>query len=135
MMPRLARFGAVGASGVGVNLTVFSLLSLVLHMPYLIAAAVGIEVAICSNFMFNNRWTFGDMATGWLNLPRLARHHAVCAGGMLINMGVLHVLASVYGQQPLVANMVGIGAATCWNFSLSIGWTWRKHARAEVATA
>jgi dolichol-phosphate mannosyltransferase len=118
-------FAIVGASGVAVNLAVFSLLTSVLGWHYLIAGALAIEVAMCSNYALNNNWTFTDRRRGRFGLASLARYHTVSLGGMLINLVVLHVLAGLFGFHMVLANLAGIALGTLWNFAANLGWTWR----------
>jgi dolichol-phosphate mannosyltransferase len=123
---RFGKFGLVGLSGVAVNLGLFWLLSTVLRLHYLFAGAVAIEVALCSNYILNSRWTFADRSGRLMHLPALVRYHAVSLGGMLINLVVLQLLAGGAGVRPALANVAGIALATGWNFSLNLGWTWRR---------
>jgi len=123
---RVTKFGMVGVSGVTLNLLIFSLLTSVLHMHYLIAGFLGIELALCSNYLLNNAWTFADRGTRRPSWVGLGRYHIVATGGTLINLGVLHVLAGQLGLPPLIAFAVAIPSATVWNFALSLGWTWRR---------
>jgi dolichol-phosphate mannosyltransferase len=122
---RAGKFGVTGASGVAINLGVFSLLTGVLGVHYLLASFAAIETALCSNYLLNNNWTFSDRSTHIISLPSFARYHLVSLGGMLINMMVLHLLVGTLRGQLLLANSVGIGVATIWNFSLNLCWTWR----------
>jgi dolichol-phosphate mannosyltransferase len=116
-----------------INTAVLWLLTHGLTLHYLAASPIAIEVALCSNYMFNNNWTFLDRRAGFINWAGLARYHAVSLGGMLINIAILHALVSWLGIAVVLANLVGIGVATLWNFSLSIGWTWRPAAAIRAA--
>lgn len=122
---RAVKFGVVGASGVGVNTAVFWLLTSRLHVHYLFASVIAAEIALCSNYILNNNWTFADRRSHFISLSGLGRYHAVSLGGILINLGVLQVLAGPLRIYPVVANLAGIAVAMAWNFSLSLYWTWR----------
>jgi dolichol-phosphate mannosyltransferase len=123
---RLGKFGIVGASGVGVNLGVFWMLSTLLGLHYLVSAAAAIEIAVTSNYLLNNNWTFADRRLGVSNATSFMRYHAVSIGGTVINLAILQVLVGALGLAPIVANLCGIVAATSWNFGLSLRWTWRS---------
>lgn len=125
LVRRFGKFGIVGASGVIINTVVLWLLTHGLNVYYLIASPIAIEVALCSNYLLNNNWTFLDRRAGFVTWAGLARYHAVSLGGMLINVGILHVLVTWTGMPVVAANLVGIGVATIWNFVLSVGWTFR----------
>ncbi len=60
---RFLKFGAVGASGVLVNLGAFALFQYA-GFRTTVASALAIEVSILSNFAFNELWTFGDRRDG-----------------------------------------------------------------------
>jgi dolichol-phosphate mannosyltransferase len=121
---RLARFGTVGVSGVAVNLAAFWILSSTLRLHYLIAGPLAIELAFLSNYALNNSWTFADRRSDLLSTG-LLRCQIVSGGGLLLNLVVLHLCVSQLGLPSIVGNLIGIGIATAWNFSLSLGWTWR----------
>jgi putative flippase GtrA len=123
---RFGKFALVGGVGVGVNMSVFWLLTAVLHWNYLVAGVVAIETALCCNYLLNSTWTFADRRTRLLHLPQAARYHAVSVGGMLINLGVLQLLAGPGTVPPSLANLAGIALATGWNFCLHLCWTWRR---------
>lgn len=57
---RLARYGVVGVSGIGVITGLFWLLHAWLGLQYLLAGALASEMAICTNYLLNNNWTFRD---------------------------------------------------------------------------
>jgi putative flippase GtrA len=114
-----SRFGAVGAGGAVLNMFVFGLLTSA-HMPAIVAAPIAFEVALASNFVLHRRWTFdaSELPPGVAFL----RYQAAAMGGLLLQLLVLHALTS-FGIPPLLGNLVGIAAATAWNFTLSLRWT------------
>jgi dolichol-phosphate mannosyltransferase len=132
---RMVKFGTVGVSGTLLNLALFSILTLVLQLHYLVAALVAIEFALCSNYLLNNLWTFADRSAGRASWAGLAKYQAVATGGTLINLGLLHVFAGRMSLPPIAANAAGIAAATMWNFTLSMSWTWRRSAVAATQLA
>jgi dolichol-phosphate mannosyltransferase len=121
------RFGVVGATGTGLNLSVFSLLTSLLHVEPLQAATLSFELAMCSNFLLNDRWTFRHRRRAGEDslIGALARYQLVALGGLVLNLLVLQALVNVLAVMPLVANATGIVAAMAWNFTLSLGWAWR----------
>jgi dolichol-phosphate mannosyltransferase len=125
LVRRFGKFGIVGLSGVVINTGLLWVLTHGLVLHYLVASPIAIEIAMCSNYLLNNNWTFLDRRAGFISWSGLARYHAVSLGGMLINIAILHGLVTWLGIAVLLANLIGIGVATLWNFSLSLGWTWR----------
>jgi dolichol-phosphate mannosyltransferase len=118
---RLVRFGAVGLTGVVVNLLVLRLLYGELHWLPVLASALAAEASIVNNFLWNNWWTFGERT---IQPVRFVRFNAAALGGLAITAGIFAVLLGRFGLPYLVAELVGIGAATAWNFAVSIFWTW-----------
>jgi dolichol-phosphate mannosyltransferase len=126
---RFVKFALVGGVGVGVNMGIFWLLTAVLRTHYLVAGPIAIEAAICSNFLLNNSWTFADRQARRLEFATFGRYQLVTLGGMLINLGMLQVVSGLLGQPPMLGNLVGIVAGTCWNFVLSSRWAWARPQR------
>src|SRR5687767_11146527 len=91
---RFIKFGAVGATGVVVNLGCLALLRrLGVHTN--IASAIAIELSILSNFLINHLWTFGDRRGGGPSLGQhLTRFHLVSLVGGGIQF-VLFVMLNV----------------------------------------
>jgi putative flippase GtrA len=119
--PRLLRFGIVGLTGVVVNLIVLRLLYGELHWPPLVASALSVEVSILNNFLWNNRWTFGQRT---ISLIRFGRFNLAALGGLAITAGLFTLLLQRFGLPYLLADLVGIAAATLWNWAISVHWTW-----------
>jgi putative flippase GtrA len=132
---RLARFAAVGVSGVLVNLGVLHLLAGVLGAPEILSSALAIEASIISNFLLHDAFTFRDRRAGARAGPlgRLLRYHAVSAVGALVQLGTF-VLAALalsrasgradLGGLRYVAQSVGIAAAFVWSFGGSSRFAW-----------
>ena len=145
---RFLKFGAVGASGVIVNLGVYLVLTRILSIgegliARYVAYGVSVEISIFTNFLLNDLWTFRDRRR-WTSWPmRLWRFHLISLVGFGINWGVfagLNLLlartgGTVIGQlvlfgrdlgnvDDLLAACFGIGAAMFWNFFGNLLWTW-----------
>ena len=118
---QFAKFCLVGGSGVIVNSGVLYLLHEWLRLALLLASPLAVEMAILNNFFWNNLWTFRARS---IELPRLAKFNLVSLGGLVITTSILYVLAEHYGLHYLVANLIAIGVATLWNFTLNLFWTW-----------
>jgi dolichol-phosphate mannosyltransferase len=131
---RLLKFGAVGASGVLVDMTILYLLSDpdTLGLGLTRSKIVAAEVAILNNFFWNDRWTFRDLAQGdrargaWLR--RLAKFNLICLAGLALNVVILNVLFNVLGMNRYVANLIAIATVTAWNFGMNLALNWRTAA-------
>lgn len=121
---RLLLFCAVGASGVVVNNGVLWLLVEDTSLAFYLCSFIAIETSIITNFLLNDNITWRDKKSGRL-LARLARYNASTAfSSLVVNMGVLLLLKEWVGAQYLLANLVGIGAATVTNFAGNSLWTY-----------
>ncbi len=94
-----------------------------LRLPLVVASVLAVELAIASNFFWNDRWTFGRKVP---SLRRFLKFNLTSLGGLVITTGTLWLLATHLRVPYLLANLVGIGLATCWNCRMSFLWTWRK---------
>lgn len=118
---KLAKFSLVGGSGVVVNTAALYLFYQIGHLPLVMASLLAVELAIVNNFLWNDRWTFGQHA---LSPMRFLRFNLVSAGGLAITTGTLALVTS-FGVYYLLANLLGISLATLWNFAFNVLWTWR----------
>lgn len=111
----MARFGAVGLSGLGVNVLVQVLLVEGLRWPVLAASLLAIELSTLSNWALNRHWTWRDRDdTAWNSL---ARYHGVAAVGMAIQWVTLAVAIETLHVHYLLGTAFGVGLATAWNFA------------------
>jgi dolichol-phosphate mannosyltransferase len=132
---RLVKFGLVGATGVAVNLAVFSGVKLFLFgtigrsdLTLLISSLSGDEVSILSNFALNHRWTFRDTKNPSPIAIKLTRFHLISITGVLINNAVLFGLYKEFGVRDTLAKLLGILIAFLWNFFANRRWTWGQAA-------
>ncbi len=97
---RFLTFLAVGLSGLVVDMTILYLLTDIqtLHWPLTRSKILAAEVAIINNFLWNDRWTFGDMAAQQRGrrqkLRRFTKFNLVCLIGVGINVLILSCLLS-----------------------------------------
>jgi len=120
---RPLRFGVVGLSGIVVNSAILWVLVRELHLAVTLSSMLATEMAILSNFLLNDRWTFRG-ARERSFLQRLLRFNGVALGGMAITAGILTALASYTHLHLLIANLLAVGAATGWNYVVNSRWTW-----------
>lgn len=121
----LVKYVTVGLSGVGVVIVVFWLLHERLALPLLPAAVLANEVAVCSNYLLNNNWTFADRRTAFATRAGLLRYHVISCSGIALNLAVLALLTGALAVPALPAQLGGILISTAWNFAINVSWTWR----------
>ncbi|HEY9599138.1 MAG TPA: glycosyltransferase [Cyanophyceae cyanobacterium] len=128
---RLFRFCAVGLTGVVVDMGLLYLLSdpTTLGLPLTRSKIIASEVAIINNFLWNDVWTFGDIARHQpgkrQRLKRLIKFNTVCLAGLVLNVLLLNLLFNVFGINRYVANLIAILAVTLWNFWVNLKLSWR----------
>jgi dolichol-phosphate mannosyltransferase len=131
LIRRFLRFGAVGLSGVLVDMAMLYLLSdpSTLDWGLTTSKVLASELAIVNNFLWNDRWTFGDIARSqrrWRQrLQRFLKFNLICLMGLTLNVLILNVLFNAFGINRYVANFVAIGLVTFWNFWINLKLSWR----------
>ena len=131
-LARFARFAVVGLSGVLVDMGVLYCLSdpQMLGWGLTRSKLLAAELAIVNNFLWNDAWTFGDLASdqkGALQkLKRFAKYNIVCTIGLVLNIGLLNLQFNLLGMNRYLANAVAIALVTMLNFWLNLKLSWRS---------
>ena len=119
------RYCVVGSSGVLVDMIAFLLM---LESNMLSVEACGVfsgEVAIISNFLLNDNWTFSTRRENSSIGGRFLRFEASCLFGLIIKTFIISLTVRYFGFNPIVGNAVGISLAIFSNFTLSKLWAWK----------
>jgi dolichol-phosphate mannosyltransferase len=128
---RFARFAAVGLSGVVVDMLLLYLLSdpSTLGWGLTRSKVLAAEVAIINNFLWNDAWTFGDVAGDQKSLTqkfkRFLKFHVICLMGVAMNVLLLNLQFNLLGMNRYLSNAIAIGLVTMWNFWLNTRLSWR----------
>jgi len=120
---RILKFSIVGGSGILVNEGLLWLLTEIIGVFYLLSGLIAVEASILSNFILNDIWTFKDRRNGSF-LSRMLKFNIARAIIIIINIGVLWALTSL-GLNYLIANLIGIIAATVFTYTSSLKWVWK----------
>ncbi len=125
---RFFRFGLVGFSGVFVDLGIFYVLRSQ-DVGLTSSAAISGELAIINNFLWNDFWTFGDIASRQpgkrQRLKRLMKFNIVCLLGLVLNVSMVNFFFNILGINEYIAKLLAIAAVTVWNFWLNLKLSWR----------
>jgi len=117
---RWAKFNAVGAVGVAVQLGVLAAL-FQLGVHYLVATALAVEAAVLQNYYWHTRWTWkGREGSLW-------RFHL--SNGLLSlisNLVWMRMFTGWLGVPPLPANLMGIALTSTVNFLLGDRWVFAR---------
>lgn len=120
------KFCIVGASGLVVNLGVFSLL-LAADVNKFVASPIAIEVSIVGNFLLNNYWTFR-----WRNSRdrvrlRGLKFNAVSVLALAASYGGFVAISRAFpGWPPQISQLLAVFPATLVNYFLNSYWTFRN---------
>ena len=128
--PRFPRFAVVGLTGVLVDMGLLFLLSdpHALGWGLTRSKVFAAEAAIVNNFIWNDAWTFGDLAkklgSGRARLKRFAKFNLICAMGLALSVLLLALQVDVLHLNRYLANGVAIVAVTAWNFWMNKTFSW-----------
>jgi dolichol-phosphate mannosyltransferase len=123
---RFLLFAMVGGTGLLVHLGTLFVALTALSWPFPEAQAAGAFVAMTSNFILNNFFTYRDQRLkGFAILRGLLAFYIVCSVGLFANVGVAF---SVYDQEPIwwLAGAAGALMGVVWNYAMSGLFVWRK---------
>ncbi|ACK67835.1 Dolichyl-phosphate beta-D-mannosyltransferase [Rippkaea orientalis PCC 8801] len=128
---RFIQFCLVGLSGVVVDMGFLYLLSdpSTLGLPLTRSKIIAAELAIINNFIWNDFWTFGDIARRQpgkrQRLKRLIKFNIICLVGLILNVLLLNVFFNVFNLNRYIANLLAIGLVTFFNFWFNLKLSWR----------
>ena len=124
----LAKFLIVGASGVVVNLGMFTLL-LQFGVNKYIASPVAIELSIISNFLLNNYWTFRWRRVKSGIRVKGLKFNVVSLASLAVSYSTFVGLSVAFpATAPQIHQFVGIIPATLINYFLNSYWTFKHDA-------
>jgi putative flippase GtrA len=117
------KFNMVGVVGFALQSgALFVLTHTTLHVTYLVATALAVELAVLHNFVWHQRWTWKDRpaATMMESLSRLAKFNVT--NGLVSLVGNLAFMAILVGRFRLSiagANLISVGVCSVCNFFLA----------------
>lgn len=118
---RWLKFNLVGGIGIAVQLCLLALLKTGLHLDYLIATALAVEVTVIHNFSWHERFTWVDRAgAGFTRFLKfnLSTGLFSIAGNLLL----MKLLVGFAHVNYLLANGITITACSVVNFLVSDGF-------------
>lgn len=130
MLKRYFRFGVVGASGIGVDMAALFVLAdpRMLGLNLSLSKALAAEFAIIGNFIWNELWTFRDLAIGdssWRGrATRFGKFNLICLAGIGFSVLLLTVQTRCLQMNMYLGNLVAILVVSVWNFGMNLKWGW-----------
>ena len=126
---RFLKFGVVGFSGVFVDLGVFWILSNGLGLAAVTATILSAEVAVLNNFIWNDRWTFGDRSIQQPGLRSMVRRflkfNVLCLVGIVLQGTLVGLMSNVADVPAIGAKLLAIALVMLWNFWINLKLSWR----------
>jgi dolichol-phosphate mannosyltransferase len=136
---RLVRFALVGMTGLAVDMGLLYVFSDPSSLGWGLTRSklLSAEAAIVNNFLWNDLWTFGDLAArqrGWRHrFRRLLKFNVICGIGLAMNVVLLNLMFNLLHMNRYLANLVAIGVVTLWNFWVNLKLSWRYTGAPEAA--
>jgi len=130
------RFCVVGASGVVVDMSLLFFLSdpKMLGWGLTRSKILAAEAALLNNFIWNDTWTFGDLAkhqnTFGQRVKRFLKFNAICSLGIVFNVIIINIEFNLFHMNRYLANLIAIGLVTLWNYKTNKEFSWRVTAKA-----
>lgn len=128
---RLLKVVAIGGTGFILQTLIFELLGFWLGLVRpSTAVLIGGEMAIISNFLLNNRFSFKDRlseASGFLT--RLTRFHIVALGSVFIQWVFVRSFENLFGYHQILLSCIYVFAVVVGlsiTYTGYIFWVWRK---------
>lgn len=126
---RFLRFGLVGFSGFLVDMAAFFVLRHYLGIPIARSTILSAEVAVINNFLWNDVWTFGDIARSQRGkrkrLKRFLKFNLICLMGIIMQALIVSAMHDFFGMNEFVAKPLAIAIVTFWNFWVNLKLSWR----------
>ncbi|HTR25472.1 MAG TPA: GtrA family protein [Terriglobales bacterium] len=119
---RWLKFNFVGGIGILVQLAALALFRSALHLNYLLATALAVEVAVIHNFLWHERFTWRDRPSAHRrqSLARFLKFNATNGGVSIVgNLLIMRALVGQFHMQYMLANLIAIAICSLINFLLS----------------
>jgi dolichol-phosphate mannosyltransferase len=122
---RFIAFATVGVSGIFVHLSVLWALNQLWGTDFIHAQALATIVAMTSNFILNNHYTYSDRKlTGVDFIYGLLSFYLACALGAVINVAFASWLFGLKFSW-WFSGLLGALAGAVWNYAVTAIFTWR----------
>jgi len=115
---RWLKFNAVGAMGIAVQLGALAVLTSVLEINYLLATGLAVEASVLHNFIWHERFTWGDRRSPDRFMRLLKFNLTTGVFSIAGNLAFTKVLSDA-GVNYLAANALSVAACSIVNFFLN----------------
>ena len=133
ILMRWLKFNCVGGIGIAVQFAVLFVLKGALHLDYLMATALAVELTVVHNFIWHERFTWVDRTRNDALLlsprkwpARLLRFNLSNGAVSLVgNLALMKLLVDTGRVNYLLANGIAIVLCSLVNFLLSEEWVFQ----------
>lgn len=125
---QFTRFFAVGGIGFIINSIILEILVKMGWHPTF-ASIIGAELAIVSNFLLNNLWTFHSRRVfGMKLLLKLIQFNITSVGAIAIQAGTIATGVYFFGMTEYrIFYLIGVSIGLVWNYMIYSHVIWKKH--------
>jgi len=121
---RIGKFMLVGLNGLLINEVLLFVFTDVFGIYFLVSSVIAVELALLTNFVINEKWTFRDREKKESVWKRLGKYNVICVGGMLLNVALLYAFTVLFSLYYLISNLLAIGIVFYWNYFINLKFTW-----------
>lgn len=111
---KIFQFGAVGFTGVIIDLGVTWILKEQFYFNPYLASCFGFTIAVLNNYILNKYWTFQEK--GKLSLSQFLGFLFVSIGGLILNTYCVKFCHGILGIDFYLSKLIAIGVVVAWNF-------------------
>jgi dolichol-phosphate mannosyltransferase len=123
---RFALFALIGGLGLFVHMAVLWSGLTIAALSFVAAQTAAAIVAMTSNFLLNNLFTYRDQQLrGWQLVRGLLSFYLICSIGAVANIGIATYVFRT-DQTWWVAGIAGVVVGSVWNYAVSSVFTWKK---------
>lgn len=122
------RFMVVGTIGFVINTVVLEAGVHMFGFDPAVGSAIGAELAIISNFVLNNNWTFKEQKiTGGKQFLKFLQFNTTSLGAIIIQAGAVFVGTRLFGVSWYrLYYMFGVALGLIWNYTMYSKFIWKK---------
>lgn len=120
------KFLVVGGIGFIINTLILELVVYLGFHPW-VGSAAGAELAIVSNFLLNNAWTFhARKITGLRRISKFLQFNMTSVGAIFLQAGTVFLGTQLFGLATYrVFYLFGVGFGLLWNYTMYKNVIWR----------
>jgi dolichol-phosphate mannosyltransferase len=129
---RIGKFALVGLSGLAIGEILLYVFTEFFGLFYVLSGVIGLEVAVISNFIAHEIWTFADRERkdGWTG--RFAKYNVISIAGMALNTVLLFAFTEFLGVHYLISFIIAAFAVFNWNYFINLKKTWKYERGGET---